>query len=390
MKNIYHRDEISHVDWPATPDGDYARRYLLPFIINGSQNYIANVQTELLVLQVDDLILPVTQTTSNPANSWVCSPDSHYLRYGHDELARLPHACLRVASQILLKPIVYHLRSLKLDQVILVNNWLLSTNLYPTINPQQIATVLAYLAEIFPDRPIVFRSVDAYQNPTLFRALSQAGCEAVFSRQIYYQNPQDEQVQRRKQFKIDLKRFQRMPHQVIDGRQINELATRLRIVELYNALYLQKYSYLNPQFTEEFVKLALDNDLLTIKLLCNDGRIDGVIGYFVRNGVMTCPLFGYDTQLPKKSNLYVLLTMLASLEIPKILEMLKQEGVDQKLRLNLSAGVGQFKQLRGGIPVLEFNMVYQQHLPVSRQRAWRRLKFLLNYVAIPMIQHFKL
>jgi hypothetical protein len=45
--------------------------------------------------------------------------------------------------------------------------------------------------------------------------------------------------------------------------------------------------------------LALERQLLTLWALVREGCIDGVVGYFVRNGVMTQPFFGYDTDCRK-------------------------------------------------------------------------------------------
>ncbi|MBV5343531.1 GNAT family N-acetyltransferase, partial [bacterium] len=52
----------------------------------------------------------------------------------------------------------------------------------------------------------------------------------------------------------------------------------MRSVDLYNMLYLEKYSYFNPQFTFEFMKLARDEKALHMLALKRDGRMDGVMG----------------------------------------------------------------------------------------------------------------
>ncbi len=92
---------------------------------------------------------------------------------------------------------------------------------------------------------------------------------------------------------------------------------------------------------------------------------------------MTQPVFGYDTGKPQKLGLYRLLSL-------HVLE----EGRRLGLRLNASGGVGEFKRLRGGIATLEYNAVYQRHLPPARQRPWRLLKRLLDAVAVPVIQKY--
>jgi len=102
-----------------------------------------------------------------------------------------------------------------------------------------------------------------------------------------------------------------------------------------------------------------------------------VMGYFVRNGVMTQPFFGYDTTLPQKIGLYRLLTMVTLLE-----------GMEHGLMVHASAGVGPFKKLRGGMPVIEYNAVYDRHLPLGRRLPWSVLKVLSDKIAIPVFQKY--
>ncbi|MBV9790126.1 MAG: GNAT family N-acetyltransferase, partial [Chloroflexi bacterium] len=40
MIRLYDRETIDQVPWPATPDGDYARRVLDPLVRHGPQRYI--------------------------------------------------------------------------------------------------------------------------------------------------------------------------------------------------------------------------------------------------------------------------------------------------------------------------------------------------------------
>lgn len=54
----------------------------------------------------------------------------------------------------------------------------------------------------------------------------------------------------------------------------------------------------------------------------------------------------------------------------------------------MSAGVGEFKRLRGGIPVMEYNAVYDAHLPATRRRPWSLLKGIMDRVAVPIIKKY--
>ena len=151
----------------------------------------------------------------------------------------------------------------------------------------------------------------------------------------------------------------------------HEMEILNRIVELYEMLYLEKYSKINPQFTSLFVLNCLLNKTITIKLLINGSSpiptgtkldhghdnndifvlksistIHGVIGFWNRGGILTTPLLGYDMKLPQKVGIYRLL----SLEIMKT-------GREKNLLVNASGGVGDFKRKRGAQTFIEFNGV---------------------------------
>jgi hypothetical protein len=101
------------------------------------------------------------------------------------------------------------------------------------------------------------------------------------------------------------------------------------------------------------------------------------MGFFVRNGAMTQPLFGYDTSLPLEEGLYRLLTLVTL-----------QEGVKRGLLVHASGGVGKFKKVRGGESVTEYNAVFTKHLPrkkaiaveVDRRCRRRRSRILRRWI----------
>ncbi len=373
---------LANLPWPATPTGDYARRYLLPLLEHGPQPYITNIHTDLRLLKIDDVILPLTVTCPHPQNSYVCSPYNHYFAYGPEEFSKLNHRPLEFLLRLLLWPVFRAYRATNFDRVVLVNNWLLSTNLYPAITPAQTQAALTFLTAQFPNRPIIFRSIDALGNPQLAQSLPAQGCDLVFSRQVYYQDARTPALLHKKQVKIDLGKYRRHPYLLITTTELSP-ADAPRLAHLYRLLYLDKYSHFNPQFTPEFFKLALQNQLLVFKAFRaaetgqKSGDILAVLGYFKRNGIMTQPVFGYDTGLPQSLGLYRLLSTQVLLD-----------GLEQQQLINCSAGVGQFKRLRGGQPALEYNAVYLRHLPWRQRQPWLRLKQLLNGVAVPIIQKY--
>jgi hypothetical protein len=371
---LYTRENISSIEWPSTPDGDYARRYLLP-IMESPQRYIKNVHnTEVMLAKVDDVILPITLTDFHPENTYTCSPYSHYVSYGGlEEVRHLSQPLLEWLIKIIMRPVASYFRYSELDKVAYVNNYLLSTNLYPFIVGSQLNVLGESLPALFPDRAIVFRSVDRRKNPLVYDLLKQEGFDMVLSRQVWYIDPLE--ASRTRQYKEDARVLRRHGYEILEGKDLTD-DNLCRAVDLYNMLYLQKYSFFNPQFTFEFLKLARDEEILHLRALrsSRDGHVNGIMGFFIRNGAMTQPLFGYDTSLPQEEGLYRLLTLITL-----------REGLQRNLLVHASGGVGKFKKIRGGKSVIEYNAVFVKHLPRKRQIPWKLLK-KVGELVIPYFQ----
>ena len=367
---LFTRENIHTLQFPQTEDGDYARRYLIPLMTDGLQKYIRNVyNTQLAAVKVGETIVPVTVTDFHPQNTYTVSPYSHYVSYGGlEEVKHLKNPLAEFLVRLALYPVARFFRSTELDQVVFVNNYLLSTNLYPSVNSDQLLAMSKMLVTRFPDRAIVFRSVDRKKNPHVFDALKSLGYDLVLSRQVWYMDPLASLKTR--QCKEDRRVLKKTGFEVVNGEGLSDDDLH-RAVHLYELLYLRKYSYYNPQFTFEFLKFARDQKTLYMRGLKKDGQLNGIMGFFVRNGAMTQPLFGYDTALPQEEGLYRLLTLITL-----------EEGVRRGLLVHASGGVGRFKKARGGESVTEYNAVYTGHLPKRRQSPWKLISRLSKF-AIP-------
>jgi hypothetical protein len=342
-------------------------------VVEGVQKYIKNAyNTQLVLAKVGNVIIPITLSDFHPDNTYTVSPYSHYISYGgYEEVKHLNSPLVEVLIKLLLFPVACFFRAADLDKVAYINNYLLSTNLYPSISSDQISSLSKVLPGWFPDRAIVFRSVEAKKNPHILDALNGNCYDLVLSRQVWFMYPAEAVVSRG--YKEDRRVLRSHKYELTDGRDFSD-DDLIRAVELYNMLYLEKYSYYNPQFTFEFMKLAQNAEVLQMHALKCDGKIDGVFGYFIRNGAMTVPLLGYDTSLPKQQGLYRLLT-----------QYMVQAGLQYNLLIHASSGVGKFKKGRGGKSAIEYNAVYTGHLSYWRQVPWKFIKIISKY-AIPFFQ----
>ncbi|MBB3109690.1 hypothetical protein FHS18_001753 [Paenibacillus phyllosphaerae] len=378
---LYEHEQLDRLTWPETEDGRYAQAYLEPLMREGAGRYIRNVRTKLNVLQIDDLVLPLTVNAGEYDNAYVCSPYTHYIRYAKQELALLNRPLTEKALAAVLDVLGWGMTKSQINRAVHVNNWLLSTNLFPSISEEQAVAVLQQVRSAYPDHAIVFRSLCPTLHAPILSALRAEGCKLVPSRQIYMYRSDKKAVGNAKSrwlLKRDLQLVQRNGYEFVSAAELTEEDIP-RIAQLYAMLYLDKYSYDNPQFDESFIRMAKQTGALTLYGLRKDGRLDAVMGYFCRNGVMTTPLFGYDTSLPQSTGLYRMLSAC----------LLRQAHENGQL-LHESAGAAQFKRNRGAVADMEYSAVYDKHLPPSRRWCWTLLERLLNGIGVPIMRKLKL
>jgi hypothetical protein len=381
LVSLYDRSNIDSLILPDSEVGNLVKNYWIPLMKLGTSQSIENVNTQALVLAIDDLVLPVTINDRIEHNSYVCSPYSHYITYTKAELYTLKNPPLEKILSLALNAIGYLLDLGKIDRVIIVNNWLLSTNLYANLSGEQIDAITAYSIEHFPTHAIMFRSIDTYINDRLYKIFQQRDYQPIGSRQIYLFDPKDRSKissKMRWRLKQDYRLIATAGYEIVDRDRIS-VADIPRLVKLYNALYLEKYCDNNPQFTEHFFQLALKHKTFQIQALRTAGRIDGVIGFYEINGVMTTPILGYDTSLSQSVGLYRMLSA-----------QLTTIATKRGILLHQSSGAASFKRFRGFIDNIEYSAVYYRHLSGFRQLVWRLLAVLVNRIAVPLMKKAKL
>lgn len=356
----------------------YEQDYLIP-LLQQTDSFIKNVKTVVYLLKTDTVTFPITVNETEYENSYVCSPYTAYIAYAKEELVKIKQPALKLFLKLLLGLFGNFFKLTHLNKVVHVNNWLLSTNLYPQWEAKELAEITRFLSQKFPHHAIIFRSLNPYTQKNLYPVFENNHYQWIASRQVYILDTNNSDFLHKRDTKNDYRLLRHTNYTVIPH---EALCTDdfLRLETLYNLLYLEKYSYYNPQFTKEFIQLCHTKRLLTFYALKSpDGCIEGVIGYFHRNNVMTVPLIGYNTKIPLKVGLYRLLTAL-----------ILQEASKNHWVINMSAGVGEFKRLRGSLGYIEHSAIYYHHLPFYRQLPWRLLKFILNHIVVPIIQKYQL
>jgi SAM-dependent methyltransferase len=335
-----------------------ARRYVRGLVTGGARAYVDNAHVETRALLVGGKALPLVLSERAAGNADVCVPSVHYVGYSVEELAKRHPRLPRALFPPLAWPFGAILRAGGIDRVVFVNNWLLPTNPAPRLSAAEIAAVTARLTAAYPDAAVVFRSVNPWLDPDGAAGLRAEGYRLVRSRRVYVLDARSRRWLRHENARADLHVLARTPYEVM--RDPAAIAPHVaRLAALYQDLYLRKHSRLNPHFTAGFFARTLEEGILIYRALRRDEQVDGFIAYFIQDGVATGAILGYERALPRGLGLYRMLFAL-----------LIAEAAEQGLVLNLSAGAGHFKALRGAVPVEEFDAVYDRHLPTPRRLVW--------------------
>ncbi len=344
-----------------------------------TERLVANLHTRWALLRIGKVTMPTTINEAEYENSYVCSPYTGCVLYPQSEVKKLGSLPLRFFILALVRAIGPVLRASHINRVVCINNWLLSTNLYDSFDVRTIPEMTRIIASRFPKHAICFRSLNEVTNRTLLRQVHSSGYLLAPSRQVYFFDGKSGDYLRKQNNRFDRKLLGESEYRVIRHEQF-AACDAVRIEQLYRLLYVDKYSEHNPQFTAEMIEECRRCNLLTMwGLRSADGRLDAVVGTFTREGVMTAPVVGYDTALPKRLGLYRIL-----------MSIVLQEAARLKLKLNLSSGASQFKRIRGGVPCIEYTAVYCQHLSFFQRMAWQSLALLTQKVGAPILQRYEL
>jgi len=371
----------SEVPWPDSGEGRVARAYLEPLIEHGTTFAAPNLDADLGVAIVDGLVVPFTVSRELEDQSYIVSPYTHYITYGAEEIEKLDTPALERPLRRVVAGLGRAFGRARFDRVVYVDNWLTSTTLHALLPRDAWRSLIDALRARFPDHAVVVRGVDRRTSAALREDLESLGARFVFSRRVLFQDPGDALRHRdgRKDQRLLDRALADGSYRVIDLRELDDDGLS-RVRDLYDLLYVEKWSRHNPQLTREYVIHAIRCGFLQgCALVSREGPIDGAFAAWVRHGLYYVPILGYDTGLPRERGLYRMLAALSS-----------ADALSRGVLVHDSAGVSDFKQNRGAVPQLEHLAVFDRHLPRHRRAPWRALGALMDHIGAPLIEHFDL
>ena len=375
MLNLYDKTNIDILKRDIINQSNFFD-YFIPMIENGSQKYISNINCELKILEIDNNFLPIVFAEENYNDSLYVSILSHYIKYTIQEFKKfINNKFLKFILISILNIFEKYFIKNKINKAIFVNSALISTNLYPELNKEQIETIINFFKEKYPDYLIAFKNINKFYNENLYNNLNLLGSKFIISRQIFVVDKViKSKLKSRYLYKInkDIKRLNNSEYKIISASE-NEDWNKVK--ELYSALYIEKYSEYNPKYTEDYFKLIQKSNYFDLKLLKSDEKMLGMSVVYSNSSIITVPALGYD---------------MSEHGIYSIINAYHTELFNDNYQIfNMSAGIADYKMQRGAKPVLEYMAIYYKHLKLSKRIMYKILEIAVN-ITIPILCKKKL
>ncbi len=332
--------------------------YMLALARLGPDGALANARFDLFALQLTDRAFPIV-VPQGAQHCWLTSLAVTYGKALRDEIDRDQRgvmAWLYRGASWLAEGV---LRLTRADQAVYVNHLLFSTSLYGGWTADDLGPALMALRRAFPKRAIVWRSLNAEDNPDLLAAMDRHGARRVVSRIVWTLADPARQWTPRRDARDDRKLTAAGGLSVETPADLSP-ADLDRVIQLYEDVYLAKYSRANPAYRPEMLRAAIESGVLNLQLIRGpQGDIQAFAADHVYERMLSSPMLGHDRDRPAGEGLF---RVAMSLSVLRALEA--------GLSVNHSAGAGAFKRNRGAKSALEYMAVFDAHLPL-----WRRIGY---------------
>ncbi|GHB47808.1 hypothetical protein GCM10007094_41390 [Pseudovibrio japonicus] len=335
-----------------------------------TQNLIRNLTAKVDLTEIDQLKIPVTISDSRSnKNHYFVSPKTAYIDYTFAQ--KNPFNGLKEPLQSVMKiPTMFIARvamdMLGLERQIQVNNWLLSTCPTPVFSERSLEEFIQKTSCKRPNHAIVLRSVNAIQDPETLATLRNAGFVMLPNRIVYIQSL-SKNTPTPRNLKKDSRLIRKTGFTQRCGKTFSEVEFE-RAEQLYNKLYLEKYSRLNPQYTALFLKEMVQREVIDMYgVFDNMNHLKAWVCTFRSNGKICAPMAGYDASNSEDKGLYRILSWIAH-----------DVAIKEGLSYNMSSGAADFKLKRGARPTVEYMAVYAKHLPQHKQFLIQKLSDALR------------
>lgn len=327
---------------PQNEYSNFVKEYFLWMHKKWTKEYIKNIDVDIKFIEIDDFLIPVSLW--NHKDNCYTTSLLWLMRYWKYETKNISNLLVSYFYNFFLDFLIFIAKRNYIDDVVYVNNFLLSTNIYPDFSKDTLNKIHEFLKESYKNKIIIFRSLNNLNNNEIMNSLNTIWFRKMISRQIFiFENRYIDSYKKLKVVKNDFRIINKFG---FSFKKIDISEAKV-ILDLYNMLYLDKYTYLNPQFTVGMIENLLHNKFFSFYKLEDNNKVIGIIWYYSLNNQSTAPIFWYDTSYNKRYNLY-----------SQISNLLTFQSLNDCNTLNSSSWAWKFKMARGWEKYLEYNYLY--------------------------------
>lgn len=357
---IYDKNNIDALAMPSTPMSGLAKSFIVPMVKLGTKHFIENSNCDVCIIKLNDKIIPMVINHGKPQICSLTSPSSHFFLYGADEFKNHPSFSYRLLFKFI-KGLYHCTRLFKMDKTVQVNNWLIPTNPALDITPEDTQTLTEKLKKLYPDHAIVFKSIKGKQLEKFTRIAP----ETVKSRVVYCWNGKHVVSKHKRYLKNDLKLLEENDYTLTELFAPSDIP---RMLSLYQGVYLDKHSALNPAYTPEAFSNFINNTDTGLCALASNNNIDAFYTYLKLPDEMIFSIIGHDKYINQDKGLY-----------RRLFRHVLKQSEDNHLPVNLSGGAGQFKRNRGALAEPEFDVYCVKHLNWHQRTPWQLIAKATNH-----------
>lgn len=355
------------IDFPSkTADEDcdsfsIARRLLQ----HTAADWVSNVETTFSALIFDHQAYVLTVNQNEYANAIICSPYTTYVTYPLGELKKFSKLWIKLLV-LINSAIMFPLcRLTRFNKIVQINNNLNSLLKHPEEFISLLPSITKAVIKKYPLHALTFFRVNEVLDKTFLKSLTENGYHIFPDRTAHIFTPGN--FMKRSHTKRDMTLLRKTSYQIMLHEALTE-EDALRFAELYQFIFINKHAKKNPIYTAYYFANAITHRWHTYVALRNaEGRIDGFISWFDKEGRMICGPLGYDPDVDRKMGLY-----------RQLVALCLKRADEKKIIFNMGGGSTEFKLNRGSTETLEYTAVYYKHLPFYRKIPWKTFQWIFN------------
>ena len=299
-------------------------------------DWVSNASAKIGWYGTTSLPVSVAVVPRHKNASYIFSPRSAWFDYLAHECRRKPLSAL--AIQFLGKIVSF----LGIDKTAFIGNYPISTSIWTESQMEEIPSIATTIMTSQPKHFIGIRNILPHRHAKLIKQLAHLDFKAIPSRVIYEFDLRSGLTQTPSHLKRDLSLLKKLNLTIKIATALTQQEI-IRVHQLYQQIYLEKHSLLNPQYTLQFFDQVVNQRIMTCLMIGNSSNSIVSFALICTSGeTISIPALGYDSEYELEGSYRVLFAAIYT------------HAKNAQALLNYSSGAGDFKRKRGGIPYLEY------------------------------------